>query len=94
MGESNMVQKTTSYIPLKELTKISFSCDHCHATIVVDIGEREQRQTILASAHNKICPVCSYRIKNTIFLAFQEYLNWFDKAMEAEQNVQFVIDKD
>ena len=87
-----MVKKAAIHIPLEELTRISFACDHCRTMIIVDINDAEQRKYMTAS--QKQCPICEYRIKSTIFVAFASYIRWFDEARAADQKVEFIIDQD
>jgi hypothetical protein len=87
------MNKSTIHIPLENLKRVSFACDHCHATITVDISNPEQKKTI-GAAGQQACPICLYRMKPDIFLALGVYVQWFNQATAANQKVEFIIDRD
>lgn len=87
-----MVKKSELYIPLAELTRVGFACDRCEALVIVDLSNKEQRKSL--EGQEKNCTVCGTRFNRSLFMAFTDLLNWFQKATDSKHPVYFIINED
>lgn|SRR3990167_962223 len=79
-----MVRRTEVHIPVHEITKVSFSCDDCHAVITVDIAEKNQRKGISEKINEKFCPACNCRFIRPVSEALIALMAFYEKASAAE----------
>lgn len=86
-----MIRRTEIYIPIKQLTKLSFSCTACRAVMVIDIADERQRKKIQEEIREKLCPVCGTRFERTIYEAFIDLISWYQKAADLKEDVHFIV---
>jgi len=90
-GGKAMVRRTEIYIPIKQLTKLSFSCTTCRAVIIIDIADDRQRKKIQEDIVEKWCSACGARIERTIYEAFIDLISWYQKAANLKEDVHFIV---
>ena len=83
-----MVRRTEIYIPVGEVTKLSFSCEDCHAVITVNVAEKDQREGIPEKISEKFCPVCNRRLMRSVSEVLLALMAFYEKATakEVEKN--------
>lgn len=86
-----MVRRTEIYIPIKQLTKMSFSCTACRAAVVIDIADDKQRKKIQEEIREKLCSVCGARFERTIYEAFIDLISGYQKAENLKEDVHFIV---
>jgi hypothetical protein len=86
-----MVRRTEIYIPIKQLTRLSFSCTACRAVIVINIAEDRQRKRVQEDIREKCCSVCGARIERTIYEALIDLISWYQKAANLKEDVHFIV---
>jgi transcription elongation factor Elf1 len=86
-----MVRRTELYIPVKQLTKLSFSCESCNATIVIDIADAKQRKELQEDITDKWCSACGERIERTIYESLVNLIQWYQTAKDLKADVHFVV---
>ena len=86
-----MVRRTEIYVPIRQLTKLSFSCTACRAVIVVDIADDKQRKEIQEEIGDKWCSACGTRFDRTIYEAFIDLIGWYQKAANLKEDVHFIV---
>ena len=79
-----MVKRTEIHIPVREITKLSFSCEDCHAVITVDITERGQRKGIGEKINEKFCPACNCRLIRPVSEVLMALIDFHEKATAGE----------
>jgi hypothetical protein len=79
-----MVKRTEIHIPVRDITKLSFSCEDCHAVITVDIAEKGQREGIPEKINEKFCPVCNRRFMRSVSEALMALMAFCEKATAVE----------
>lgn len=77
-----MVRRTEFHIPVKELTKVSFSCDTCQAVIIIDTDELKQRKKITNLSEEKRCSACGSRFAHDLFTALAAIIAFSDLARD------------
>ena len=79
-----MVRRTEIHIPIREITKLSFSCEDCHAVTTIDIAEKGQREGIPEKISEKFCPVCNRRFMRSVSEALIALIAFCEKATATE----------
>jgi len=87
-----MVRRTEIYIPIKKLTKLSLSCPHCSARVVIDISSDQQRKELTSEANDKWCIACGTRFASTAYLALDSLIKWYDAAIKLQEDIHFILD--
>lgn len=83
-----MVKRTEIHIPIREIIKLSFSCEDCGAVITVDITEEDQRKGIAEKIGEKFCPACNRRFMRSVSEVLIALTAFYEKATakEVEKN--------
>ena len=73
-------------------TRISFACDHCRTIVTVSVADPQSGSEAGYVNRKRECPVCGYEFNDSIFHAFDSYLDWLRKAQDANAMFEYVID--
>ena len=86
-----MVKRTENYVPIRQLTRLSFSCPGCGAVATVDIADEHQRAAAITKPNEKYCSVCGDRFLNGFFLALADFIKWYQAAVPLKEDVHFIL---